>query len=921
MWRICVTLCAVILALPLVLAQIRSTPLSAFCNGVCKDPRQLYPTGDRKNFPGAPNRIPRSSPDGINPWPVSNACDGGYTYGVPARATWWDDYSNQQSLPTNSWFMNYYSSAPYSVNAQGLVWPVYQTPYTTQATADSFKMGIPTAQKFMSPPGGYAATVTPPVVQFGLTTLQFSFGTVDGFQNNKKISNFDPDGLGVTLKYTTNGGGSMVIPVMKGSPYITIMYSATTPSITYTGGDIKTVNGRNVLDSMSTTVNPTSLGNGLYVFDIVITYNDSPSYKYRLYSNVATPIQVTKPTPAGCKVLPWTIKFTQPCSSCVLRIACYSNAFQDPVVGVPFYTSQYSIDPAVLDQSANVYPVVAPAGSERSVTFKDRTFKTSFRMNFQWTTACMVSGVATCDPSKLLMLALPHHRDLLPVARLLTNIKYATMSGAAVGVLGDTWTMTYVDEEIVGDVLTGDPFQFKTQIDEPAKVSKILETLPADIAYWTGASSGPVWDGADCYLFGKFVSQLARLVLVADALGQATLAYQGRTALKDRLNQWLDPTSATKVFKSSMELTYDTTWGGLIPADAIGHPGGYWVQGDTQPQFGSGGYNDHLFHYGYYLYAIATVLHSGASADISWWNGIQDRALALARNIANPSPSEDPYFTGFRHKSDWFSGHSWASGMFPSGNSPNVESSSEGLNAWYSLYLLGHALNQIGSTSLGTNMMFVGRISAISDVHSFNFYSRTWLQSSKNLVPSLHFEVYPDDFAQLGIVGNLWAGQAIYQTFFGYGACEDASSPLTSSMPPACAMQRHVLTHDQVRYYNALMVLAIQIMPFTPFSLAVANRTWLHQAFFTPGLSFTMPDGSVSNGYTPQGKSNFFPDFFNRCANNMGCDSWLAYAWQLHAMTGAANRDAAWNEINLYGMFPLGATKTNTLFYIASQPN
>lgn len=35
------------------------------------------------------------------------------------------------------------------------------------------------------------------------------------------------------------------------------------------------------------------------------------------------------------------------------------------------------------------------------------------------------------------------------------------------------------------------------------------------------------------------------------------------------------------------------------------------------------------------------------------------------------------YFTNFRYKNDWYSGHSWASGLYPSGNYPNIESTSE----------------------------------------------------------------------------------------------------------------------------------------------------------------------------------------------------------------------------------------------------
>ncbi|CAM9873455.1 unnamed protein product, partial [Chrysoparadoxa australica] len=43
-----------------------------------------------------------------------------------------------------------------------------------------------------------------------------------------------------------------------------------------------------------------------------------------------------------------------------------------------------------------------------------------------------------------------------------------------------------------------------------------------------------------------------------------------------------------------------------------------------------------------------------------------------------------------RHK-DFFSGHSWASGLFSQANGKSQESSSEAVNAYYGAYLFGVA--------------------------------------------------------------------------------------------------------------------------------------------------------------------------------------------------------------------------------------
>lgn len=47
------------------------------------------------------------------------------------------------------------------------------------------------------------------------------------------------------------------------------------------------------------------------------------------------------------------------------------------------------------------------------------------------------------------------------------------------------------------------------------------------------------------------------------------------------------------------------------------------------------GYNDHLFHYGYFLYASAVVMHEANNDDYLWWLQIQDRVLALGIWIYN----------------------------------------------------------------------------------------------------------------------------------------------------------------------------------------------------------------------------------------------------------------------------------------------
>jgi endo-1,3(4)-beta-glucanase len=75
-------------------------------------------------------------------------------------------------------------------------------------------------------------------------------------------------------------------------------------------------------------------------------------------------------------------------------------------------------------------------------------------------------------------------------------------------------------------------------------------------------------------------------------------------------------------------------------------------------------YNDHQFHYGYFVYSAAVI----ASLDPAWLANSTNKAWvnALVRDYANPVDN-DPYFP-FSRSFDFYHGHSWAKGLFESGD-------------------------------------------------------------------------------------------------------------------------------------------------------------------------------------------------------------------------------------------------------------
>src|SRR4029453_12070925 len=110
------------------------------------------------------------------------------------------------------------------------------------------------------------------------------------------------------------------------------------------------------------------------------------------------------------------------------------------------------------------------------------------------------------------------------------------------------------------------------------------------------------------------------------------------------------------------------------------------------PSFGSEEFNDHHFHYGYFLYAAGVVAADDPELT---------RQLAPVMNLvaADLGSTADNGLFPNRRTFDAYAGHSWASGTSPFADGNNQESSSEAVTAWTGLALWAKAS---GNTALET---------------------------------------------------------------------------------------------------------------------------------------------------------------------------------------------------------------------------
>ena len=191
----------------------------------------------------------------------------------------------------------------------------------------------------------------------------------------------------------------------------------------------------------------------------------------------------------------------------------------------------------------------------------------------------------------------------------------------------------------------------------------LVEHLAVDAAEAAAIPALP----ADTYFGGKALYRLATLLDLADTLGETAAAEQLAAKLGSELRLWADPDGCGD--RQERCFVYDPEIGGIV---------------GRAPSFGSDEFNDHHFHYGYFLYAAAIA----GERDPELLEEMTPVMTLLAADIA--SGATGSYFPSHRNF-DPYGGHSWASGFSPFADGNNHESSAEAVMAWNGLALWADA--------------------------------------------------------------------------------------------------------------------------------------------------------------------------------------------------------------------------------------
>ena len=246
---------------------------------------------------------------------------------------------------------------------------------------------------------------------------------------------------------------------------------------------------------------------------------------------------------------------------------------------------------------------------------------------------------------------------------------------------------------------------------DPSRMNSYITAVAAN----TNVAIDTYWGGKDLVRYGQHMA-------MAHDMGRPEFATLENT-LRSALQNWYTytPNEASYYFAAY------PGWKALV---------GY------QASYGADQFNDQHFHYGYFTHATALL----GMYDQTFLQNYGPMARLVAKEYANWDRT-DPNFPFLRTFDIW-SGHSQASGFPDSGRGGNQESSSESVQSWGGLFLLGAIMGD-------DQMRAAGAMGYITESAAVREY---WFNENG--------DVWPPVYAK-SVVGILWDNGMDFQTYFG----------------------------------------------------------------------------------------------------------------------------------------------------------
>lgn len=414
----------------------------------------------------------------------------------------------------------------------------------------------------------------------------------------------------------------------------------------------------------------------------------------------------------------------------------------------------------------------------------------------------------------LLMFALPHHLSSFSsdTQSGLTDLQLmTTVKGLATAVRGTTWTL--VESSLPIDMAfapwspTLGSVKAVSNTAAQAVYNAGLVELQQDIANQTNVGS--------MYYDGKALAKFAAMIYTLhDIAGNQTLALSGLQVLQQAFALHINN-------GMTYPLTYESAWGGVVSSAA-------YTTNNPLADFGNTYYNDHHFHYGYFVYAAAVIGYFSSDwlsdDNVAWVN-------MLVRDYANPI-KDDPYFP-FSRNFDWYHGHSWAGGLFESADGKNQESSSEDTMASYGLKMWGQVINDKNMEARG-NLMLAIQARSLQDYYLY--------ENSNTVLPAA--------FIGNKAAGILFENKIDHTTYFGANPEFIQGIHMIPLMPFSSYIRTPTFVQEEWAAYfsNGSYIDTVQggWKGILEANYAISNPSASYQFFSDPAFNSTFLDGGAS---------------------------------------------------------------------------
>jgi endoglucanase Acf2 len=316
--------------------------------------------------------------------------------------------------------------------------------------------------------------------------------------------------------------------------------------------------------------------------------------------------------------------------------------------------------------------------------------------------------LAPGSPDVVMQGWLAHHWRGATHRMKLDGPEYLTPRGTMKSSLGNRFELVYDFEGFLPNLPAPTKLGLANDFD-PERMADLLDRCAENPKY-----------GDDSYWGGKDVLHFAQYLGMARELRDSSYG-KLRAASRKSLADWLTYTPG----ETAHYFTHYENWRALI---------------GIKDSYDSARFNDQHFHYGYFTHSMALL----AMEDPEILKDFGEMIRLVAKQYANWDRQDGRF--PFLRTFDIWAGHSWAGGLgSPGGN--NQESTSEAMQSWIGLYLLGTMLDDPEMTAAGA-MGYAMEARATMEY---------WFD--------VHGDILPQEYKH-PIVGVLWSGGLVFGTYF-----------------------------------------------------------------------------------------------------------------------------------------------------------